>query len=544
MSKKHVEVLVCRDNPKYCNYEKFVKPYLDHFGVPYIEVEKESEFDCALILVGHSGLKLDEKAVNAVKRGTGLVLFSPDALGGEWLCRAKCGMAKEIIFKNCEHYISELHNNNEKIEMYSDCEINFDKSLIGGKTLVYADEMPLVQVGKIGKGNVVLWRSIEWMSHTVLGPIHGMDDLIWRSIVWAAKKPFVMQGMPAIVGMRIDDVWGAWRNEHPENPLIWVDIAGKYGIKPWLGVFQDNMNDATIEKTRELVKSGKASAFPHAFAGCEWVGADIDEHWAFFDHRNKASYSDEIMEENAARIAEWYKKNDIPICKTALAHYYETGANAIKYILEMGCEFIGIHMQPSTPYGDGQWLKCGPYRMHESGEINGARPVYYGDYLEVYEKPEYSGKLFNCVTEIRDVSGYEWAPDNDVKTTVKNGTVQLRRAFDSMVPGVLFTHESCFIQQMNYKTWDESLLHITQAIKEYEPMYMTMDEICGYARAQHDISIVAVHEKEDKLCLKLSGTNDRDTYCFVFTQAGDDIIKSMKPLPCINGDAEMHISID
>lgn len=542
MSRKHIEVLVSGGNPGYENYIKYINPYLEHFGVPYKETEK-SDCDCALILVAQSGIKLSEKEINAVKSGIGLVLFSANALPEEYLCDGQNGVAKRISFTDDTHYITQLHENAEKIELYSDLEIN-SKSLKNSKALVLAGDIPLVEVGQIGEGKVVLWRDFSWMSHSVLGPIHGMDDIMWRSIAWAAKKPFVMQGMPPMLGMRIDDVWGAWRKESPENPLIWVDIANKYGIKPWLGLFQDNMDEATIKKTRQLVKDGKASAFPHAFAGCEWVGSDIPEHWAFFDHKAKEPYSDEVMAENAERIAKWYAEKDIPICKTALAHYYEIGANAIKHILDMGCEFIGIHMQPSKPFNsDTAWLNCGPYRNYETGSSGGERPVYYGDYLEVKEAPEYSGKLFNCVTEIRDVSGYEWYPDNDVEKTVKNGTTHLKRAFDSMVPAILFTHESCYIQQMNYNTWEESLSNITQAVKEYEPMYMTMDEICGYARAQHDMFIESVQGKEEKLLLRLNGNNDRETLCYVFKEAEGEITKELKPLPCVKGEIEISIDI-
>ena len=67
-----------------------------------------------------------------------------------------------------------------------------------------------------GSGHAVQWGSYDWMSHDVLGPLFGLDDLVWRSIVWAARKPFVMQGLPPFVTMRMDDVI---------DPSWWIDIA-------------------------------------------------------------------------------------------------------------------------------------------------------------------------------------------------------------------------------------------------------------------------------------------------------------------------------
>ena len=39
----------------------------------------------------------------------------------------------------------------------------------------------------------------------MFGQFQGIDDLVWRGIVWAARKPFVMRGMPPFISMRVDD---------------------------------------------------------------------------------------------------------------------------------------------------------------------------------------------------------------------------------------------------------------------------------------------------------------------------------------------------
>ena len=55
--------------------------------------------------------------------------------------------------------------------------------------------------------------------------------------------------------------------------------------------------------------------------------------------------------------------------------------------------------------------------------------------------PEFDGKLFNCVTEIRDDAAYEWYPDlTGVTGTIGRGTRQTCRALDGMELATLFTH--------------------------------------------------------------------------------------------------------
>ena len=499
-------------------YQTLIVPYLDFFGFPYREVRAEElSADCALILTGADALGA-ERVRAAVQAGAGLVCFAD----------ARRGAASEITFEK-EQYITALHQPGEVRALYAPILSGGNAPLAGGEVLLRAGKYPLLEIARLGKGKVAFWHSYGWMSHRKLGPLHGMDDVLWRSIVWAARKPFVMQGMPPMLGMRVDDVWGAWSELSPENPLLWVEIAQSYGLKPWLGVFVDNIDARSAEKVRDYVKAGQASAFPHAFSGCEWVDTELPEHWAYLNHTD-GPYSDEEMRENARRAKAWFDAHDIPISKYALGHYYEVGKNALPYLREWGCEFIGMHMKPDTPYQSGaDWLMAGPYRKYERDVLSAPRPVYYGDYV-------FDRAFFNCVTEIRDVCDYEWAPSSQVEYTIQNGIAQVRRALDSMCPAVLFTHESCWIQRMTPKTWKRSLDGIFEAIAEYQPELLTMDEICGYARAKHDATICAAEVKENKLQLQLVGQNDRETRCYVFTEDENGKISAkLAAIPQLSG---------
>ncbi len=73
----------------------------------------------------------------------------------------------------------------------------------------------------IGAGQLLSWASTDWMDTRVLGPLAGLDDLFWRGLVWAARKPFCLRGLPPLVTMRVDDVAGTgghWQ----QTPLYWA----------------------------------------------------------------------------------------------------------------------------------------------------------------------------------------------------------------------------------------------------------------------------------------------------------------------------------
>ena len=57
-------------------------------------------------------------------------------------------------------------------------------------------------------------------------------------------------------------------------------------------------------------------------------------------------------------------------------------------------------------------LMMGPFNRYETAcNSECSAPVYYADYLNIPGHPEFNGQFFNVITEIRDVTGYEWAPD-------------------------------------------------------------------------------------------------------------------------------------
>ncbi|MBQ3055383.1 MAG: hypothetical protein IJC88_04690 [Oscillospiraceae bacterium] len=532
---KNASILVLTDpkSPSYAQYTTFLRPYLDWFGFPYDErpITSSGSMDYALILLAHPDMTATAPALRAVRmaydNGTGLAVFDSALALALGVATPKTAVAEGGHILISPHEISSLHPSGDSIALFAAHTYSISASV--GDTVASLGTTPLLEAGN----RIVLWHDMGWMNPSVCGPLMGLDDLLWKSLVFAARKPIVMQGLPPFVGMRVDDVWGAWREFDEENPLSWVDIANSYGLIPWLGVFQNNVNEATLKQLQKHAKAGTATMFPHAFAGCEWVPSDLPEHFIWFDHFAGKPYDDATIKENAIRAKSWFSENGLPISKLALAHYYETGKNALPYLVEMGCEFIGVHMTPSTPYRneDPQWVKCGPYRTVLDGPHNGKHPVFYADYLP--DDP----RLFNCVTEIRDVCGYEWSPTSNVEKTVRDGIRQITRALQSLVPAVFFTHESAWIQRMSPNTVKASFDGVFSAIEGYEPIPASMDEICGYVRAKVGIKLLSAESDGTSVKLSVSGKNDRETKFTLFTEQGAKTLT----LPAVSGETALSI---
>ena len=509
-------ILVNSASSSYSNYTNYLKPYLDNFGIPYdvcnVNITSLPSFnDYAIIVFGHkdvysSGYPIT-RLETAISSGVGLCSFDPHLFdyssGFNSLISQRSASSNQINISNYSHYVTQYHApdsfnpSNNVINLLRSLNLIQRSNLIGGIDLASLNSVSLLQVSNYGNGRIVKWSSYDWMFESILGPVYGMDDLIWRGIVWAARKPFVMQGMPPFITMRVDDSdgdgGGVIRN------FEWIKICNEFGIIPWCGTFNNNIPQSYIPTLKSLIDNNLATASPHAFGN----------GFIYFNHDNLPSFDPAA---NARAARDFYVQNGLRISKYFVPHYYEVSSSALPEIRSMGGEFIGIHMLPDNfYYYPTPWINCAPFRINRDGMSDSRSPVYYSGYLEL------NGiEFFNCVTEIRDDGGYEWYPDNNVTTTVARGIRHLRRSLNSMVLASLFTHEQFFVP-ISTANWREILDQITSAISGYNPEYKSMDYAVTYVRAKQNIRITNVTTSLSDIEISYTGDNDLDTKCYLFT---------------------------
>ena len=555
-------VLVNSTSAGYPDFERLVQPYLDNFGVPYTVLDivtsqiPESIGDFSLLIIGHRQIdagggyvdRAEQDAIAAaVNQGTGLVNFDNDLWTNSGAPRYQfvqsvfnfgrggSTTSSGVAFSPTPattHYITARHSADETIATGTMRLPGITLPATATAVAVSGDQ-PLITVTSSGSGHAVQWGSYDWMSHAVLGPIHGLDDLMWRSLAWAAHKPFVMQALPPILTMRVDDEKG---------PLGWVHTANDFGFKPWLGLFFEQVSDAEAADLSGLTNAGQATASIHAFSD---VGADgADGTFFYFNDAVGQNFSADTVAFNFALGAQWHREHSIPISKFALPHYYEFGSNVFDGLSGWGVECVGTLLEPGRPYYGSAWVENGPYRRFESGDSDSGAPLYYADFLSVPGHTEFDGRFFNLITEIRDDNGYEWYPNNDVVDTIGHGTRQLTRAFDSRVLGTLFTH-GYYIQSITSSNWRDIMQGIQANITDYGPVSMTMDDACQYVRAVATSSILSgtYDAAAQTVRTVLTGRTDVPTSLSLFTQSGDQITEWGVAVPAFSGSTEIVSSL-
>lgn len=539
-------VVVNSSSSYYSDYQYYIKPYLDNFGIPYDVCDVNSTSlpvlsAYAVIIFGHRNVYSSGYPVSriesAVSAGTGLYSFDPHLFdypsGFNSLITPVSVTASQVYIRDYSHFISRNHApdtynySNNYVNLRSSWSVVQNSNLAGGVNLATmssgGNTVALFQVAGYGNGKVVKWCDYNWVRESILGPVYGMDDFIWRGIVWAARKPFVMQGLPPFLTMRIDDVDG--KGSDLENNFQWVSICNEFGIIPWLGVFTQNMPTQYIPTLKNLIDNNRATASPHARGYDQSYSGFI-----YYNHDNITGFDPAAMVREAR---DFFTQNGLKMSNYVVPHYYEYSSAALPEIRAMGVDFLGIHWLPDQDYSPAPaWINCGPYRINRNGtsDVAEMRPVYCGGYVTL------NGiRFFNCVVEIRDDGGYEWFPDNSVTGTGNRGIRHLRRSFNSMVLASLFTHEQTYIEGITADNWRAILSRVTSGVSEYRPEYTSTDYAVRYIRAKQNIVITDVEDRYPLVEISYSGSNDMDTRCYLFTESGGTITSRFVTLPRVEG---------
>jgi hypothetical protein len=576
-------VLVNSQSAKFPDFQHFVQPYLGNFGVPYTVLDISSNAvgpaltNYALIIIGHAQLDTNNVFLNAaaqnnlasaVSNGTGLVNFD-NVLSG--VSNAPLYSFEQTIFgfgytnavsgpsvifpptdpSNSMHFITSLHQTNQVLQLsnnvaYSTMTVAGLQLASNSTAIATCGGSPFVVTAKYGQGRAVQWASYAWMSSTVQGPVNGLDDLVWRGMVWAARKPFVMRGFPNLVTMRVDDVSG---------PFWWVHSATNAGFQPFLSLFtqdilsgQSDFVDGRVADLRGLSASGIVTASMHSFS------VDTNEFF-FFNHATESQWPDATMASNYTLGTQWFQTNGIPISKVIALHYAEIGTNAFNGLTNWGVQFVLINVNPGTVEyvtPGAPWLVGGPYRLYETPQAaNSAMPNYYADFLAVPGHPELNGKFFNAYCWIRNVGPQgEWAPaDSDISGSISRGVNTLKRGFDSMTLATLLTHEWYLqnpgnnVQNITTAHWQQILFGITSNLAPYNPIYVKLDYGCQYLRATRtsQLTNADIDPVSGQIRAALTGYTDLPISVNVYTGADSLITNSPGSVPAFTGTTNVMV---
>ena len=544
----------------HCIVDETVLVALEHFGMPYrvldLAVERptaESLNNCACIVLAQnrlgSALSESETQVicDAVKAGAGLVNFDNDL-------RLYASPLLEIFgFERINPYpyatnimrILESGHAIAAMQTPGECH-DFDRMVSAVIVEKWRDDVAPLADGILGKEQLIYtrhlapWSAFEPRNHACLfaarwgkgkavqftlnprvwrsgfyGHARGMDDLFWRSTVWAARKPFVANMIPPFVALSVDDCSG-------RHDFAYADVAAEHGYVPLLALFINWVPERLHPKIKEGLISGRIAFTSHA----------LDYyHLLVYNFGRGECTPDELRKNFAADDAFWKKVGAAPGATNRL-HWGEYGVAALPFLKERGRIFFNPALQHGLPKMDafldkGFW----PYSL---------QTCYY-DYLPDDDDFFAFGTTFTrgnedflsgCTVYLRE------SDKSDVEKAATSAADRIQKGLRAAFFGELITHEQK-VGGLSIEEWGRVLTRTDELTRHVEKMHASHDDIGRYLKGKDGVHIAQAIVEGDQARCVLRGKTTVPLRLSIFRDEGDDIVREYKAVTSFEGESQI-----
>ena len=537
---------------------------LEHFGMPYRLLDLAQQRPSAELLAGCAGLVIAQDGLgdsltegesqliaDAVAEGMGLVNFDGDlrryrgplleVFGFRGVERLPYA-SNLILAPSNEHYITWLqeprafHESRRMVtavmvkEWRDDVEV-LAEAVLGKEQLIYIRHLvpgnayepkhyPIVFAARWGEGRAVQWLMNPrlWRAGA-LGHLGGLDDLFWRGIVWAVRKPFVANMIPPFVTMSFDDCSG-------RHDFRYLDICTKYGYTPMVSLYLDHMREKHRATLRSKVEAGEIVVNSHGW----------DYYKLQYYDFGVSDYSEEELRQLFEREDEFYRWLGVNPCRTVRSHWGEHGVRSLPHLKqrELTLICVPIHIgehkadQFRADAGEGYW----PYDT--------VRCFY--DYLPD-DNDFYIFGAFN-VRHLADfltgaTIALQESPFNDIEKAAEHAAEQVRRGLDNGFYGEVLTHEQK-LAVLTLEEWDRILARTAEKTARYEKVLSTHDAIAEYLRSKDESWLARVERKEGAVACVLSGRAERPLRLSLFADIEGGVERRYVDVPAFEGRMEVE----
>jgi hypothetical protein len=484
-------------------FQRYPERYLEHLQVPYetIDVSTASPpadlFDRQLIIAGHRGLNLNriwqDAVTNAVVRGTGFVNLDWDpAIGAQSHIQtvfgatgAVAGVPGQAITIPASitpggaapHYIAALqrrflgdsagdityvfHPDAQDVQQSVRSTVLTGAS---GAVIARIGDDPLIIATAYGAGRAVHVGSLEYLKADRFGFLQGVDDLFWRSVVWAARKPFIVRGYPKLWAVQMDDTtpnWGSRVRDLYDQALTGpVSSTGTGG--PWKVtgyVYTQHLLPGSPERglVRNDIDAGSLEVAPHSFFGTAFG----DIYW----NGESGALTDAQWNSNVNDTLSWAQgsggSDALPLSRSVVAHYWDLSNNTGWDLWNrLGFRYVTSIQKPGfqrlTDYGGQERISARPFWVYEKPPKlvpDENHPFFFADDITVGSRAGLPAQnMFLFTTQVQGIGAprpdVTWpdvaSPSGtwSVAQSVNQFQLYTWRLWSSMAPVQIFTHDS------------------------------------------------------------------------------------------------------
>ena len=536
---------------------------LEHFGMPYRLLDLAQQRPSAELLAGCAGLVIAQDGLgdslteeesqliaDGVAAGMGLVNFDGDlrryrgplleVFGFRGVERLPYA-SNLILVPSNEHYITWLqepqafHQSQRMVtavmvkEWRDDVEV-LAEAVLGKEQLIYIRHLvpgnayepkhyPIVFAARWGEGRAVQWLMNPrlWRAGA-LGHLGGLDDLFWRGIVWAVRKPFVANMIPPFVTMSFDDCSG-------RHDFRYLDICTKYGYTPLVSLYLDHMR----EKHRPMLQ-GKAEAGEILVNTHGW-----DYYKLHYYDFGVEDYSEEQVRRLFQQEDEFYRWLGVNPCHVAVCHYGDMGVRGLPYLKQRRRTFIrtpthvGVRRadQCLTDAGGGYWPYDSTARFYDV--LPDDNDFYIFGSFNVRHLADF---LTGATISLRE------SPLNDVEKAAERAAFQMRNGLGDGFFADVLTHEQK-LGVLTLEEWDRILIRTAEKTSRFEKIFSHHDDIAAYLKSKDGTWLARTEAPNGEVLCALSGRAERPLRLSLFVDVDGGAERRYVDVPAFEGQIEV-----
>jgi len=418
------------------------------------------------------------------------------------------------------HFVTSIYRSGSKMDaLYSDDESDlvFEAVTAGSSaqtlvTMLYNSEnYPAIIVKSHGSGRTVLatfstgreylgiYGAYDGFGERPYKTTSGMNGLLWRSIVWAAKKPFAFMGMPPFLTFRVDDV-GLVQNDN-----TYIKKLVQYGFFANLYVFQDEVRISSyLNNLIEYYRDGSVHVAPHA-----WTA----DHCIFYNYAAETEYDEYTLATYFAQLDTDYSNWDITASAITVPHFGRMGENVLPFMKER--EWIFGSMPYHIPWTEGDmtdWLwRSNPQRSTVVDYADENDTIF--DVYVAMPVGDPSQATQDCL-----LNAATYGEDDNLTKATEQMLSALEHGLADLFWGEAFTHED-YASYLDSSQWDTVLTWVTGNVSSQYPFTMTASReyIARYVYNRQKLSTSYYDYSGDILTLNFSGTTDLPMAFYLFT---------------------------
>ena len=549
-------------------YQRYLERYLEHLQIPYRVIDTGTQAPPAnlssvqLIVAGHTGLSLSASwqsaILQAVQGGSGFVNFDADAaigtnthiqgiFGATGSYLGPTGTVVDIPSAvmpdgSNPHYIAAMqirfpdtpagdliysfHQDVNDVQQVATPTILQGAQ---GTAIALIGNSPLIFATQTSGGRAVDFTTYDFMHPDRFGFMMGIDDLIWRSLVWAARKPFILRGYPRFYAPQMDDEvvgWGA-RLRDLWNPTYTGNVASDGTGGPWDVTAMAqlvNLQAGGQDRTDAIadVNSGNLKIAFHTNTG-------ISEGDFYWNPQSPDALTDSQWQTNLAYAEQVLQGNGgadtlPPLSKSMVPHFWNLSNNVgydlwnslnVRYITEI--QQPGAYYSYGPPKPSSMRLWTHPFRIYELPPT-GVNPnelytLYSADFLTVGSTAGLPPvKFFTFTTQLlgNKYPSFDarWPNDNQaigVQESVNNFTEYAWRFWSSMAPVQMYNHDGGSFEVSTETERQQAIAQISSFLNAKGVRHVFMEQLGAYMCARVSSVLSTAQASSSTLTLNFTG---------------------------------------